>query len=188
MCYGHPNMSLTTMSRWWPRLGFHHITNCPAQLMRAWMSLCAAQSDVQLTQNLGWVYEPSRCEPGLSLWAIQMRTWFEPVCHPHGHTEQRWACLWRDNCHVVTSFFPGRWYKPGNVFLQTCVRPWHRLSTDVSKTIAVSFYRHLHQFCWHRHLYGWIYSRSMISEICWYNNHSNMQSQLSHVTPHLWVA
>jgi hypothetical protein len=129
-------------------------------------------------------------ESGLSLWAFQMQTWFEPTSHPDAtlvsacvpSTWTHWAemsmSFMRQLSHH-TSSFTGRLYKPGIVFLQSCVRLWHRLSTDACKTMAVSFYRHLHQFCWHRHLYGWIEcpsSRSMISEICWYNNHSNMQS------------
>jgi hypothetical protein len=135
--------------------------------MRAWMSLCAARV--------------------MRSWH---RIWVEPMSHPDANLV--WACVPSTWTHWAetgmsfmrqlsrhTSSFTGRLYKPGIVFLQTCVRPWHRLSTDVCKTMVVSFYRHLHQFCWHRHLYGWIEcpsSRSMISDLCWYNNHSNMQS------------
>jgi hypothetical protein len=123
-CYGHSNMPLTTMSRWWPRLVFHH-------------AVCGWCEP-------GWAYVPPRV---MRSWH---RTWFEPMRHPDANLV--WACVpstWTRWAEMSMSFmrqlshhtssFTGRLCKPGIVFLQTCIRPWHRLSTDVCNTMANVF-------------------------------------------------
>jgi hypothetical protein len=126
-------MSFTTVSRSRPRL----------------VQPCAADANLVCTYvppewcaaawSLVWAYVPSSFEPGFSLCAIHMDTLSidEHVLH-----ETAVTTLLRLALDVV---------QPGIVFLQTCVRPFIVFRRMCAKTMALSFYRHQSQCCWHRH-------------------------------------